>query len=69
MIEYYKNNTLKGEIVVMVFASEYNDVEESEIVEKISILKEEGYSNKDISIIISKLYGINKNKIYKLTME
>lgn len=69
MIEYYKNNTLKGEIVVMVFASEYNDVEESELVEKISILKEEGYSNKDISIIISKLYGINKNKIYKLTME
>ena len=37
--------------------------------EKINILKQEGFSPKDISKIISKLYGENKNKIYKLVIE
>ena len=32
-------------------------------------LKEEGYCDKDISVIISKLFGISKNKVYKLSIE
>ena len=67
IIEYYQKNPLKGEIAVMVF--EHNNVQnDDEIKEKIKLLKEENYSAKDISIIISKLYGINKNKVYKLAL-
>ena len=69
IIEYYKNNTLKGEIVVMVYAQEKDNASDDELKEKINILKEEGFSPKDISKIISKLYGENKNKIYKLVIE
>ena len=68
IIEYYKTNPLKGEIAVMVFehTPKQND---DEISKKIKLLKEENFSAKDISIIISKLYGINKNKVYKLALD
>lgn len=69
IIEYYNSNTLKGEIVAMIFASETNDVSDDELLKKISLLKEEGFSQKDISKIISKLYGVNKNKVYKMVLE
>ena len=69
IIDYYKNNTLKGEIVVMLYAQEQDAVSEEELKAKINILKEDGFSPKDISKIISKLYGENKNKIYKLSIE
>ena len=69
IIEYYRNNTLKGEIVAMLYAKENNDISNEELKEKINILKEEGFSPKDISKIISKLYSENKNKIYKLVLE
>lgn len=69
VIEYYKKNTLKGEIVVMLYAQEKANVSDEELKKKINILKEEGFSQKDISRIISKLYGENKNKIYKLVIE
>lgn len=68
VINYFQNNTLKGEIVVMVYALQNSDVSQDELIEKINILKEEGFSPKDISKIISKLYGENKNKIYKLVI-
>ena len=68
IIEYYQKNPLKGEIAVMVFkhTPKQND---DEINQKIKLLKEENFSAKDISIIISKLYGINKNKVYKLALD
>lgn len=69
IIDYYKTHPLKGEIVVMVFACENRDPEENEIIQKITALKEEGYCDKDISVIISKLFGISKNKVYKLSIE
>jgi len=65
IIKYYQTNTLKGEIVALVFASDIGNIDEDEIKQKISLL-EKDFSKKDISIIISKLYGINKNKIYKM---
>ena len=69
IISYYKENPLKGEIVAMLFSDEKDFLDNQEIIDKINILKEEGFSPKDISKIISKLYGENKNKIYKLVLD
>ena len=69
VIDYYNSNILKGEIVAMVFACETEDIENDKLQTKINLLKEEGFSQKDISKIISKLYGVNKNKVYKMTLE
>lgn len=69
IIEYYKNNTLKGEIVAMVFAQEENQTSDEDIKQKITLLKEQNFSQKDIAKIISVLYGENKNRVYKLAME
>ena len=69
IIDYYKNNILKGEIVVMLYAQEQDAANDEDLKTKINILKEEGFSPKDISKIISKLYGENKNKVYKLVIE
>lgn len=69
VIDYYNNNTLKGEIVVMCFASDKTDMDTEEIKKKISLLQQEGFSQKDISIIISRLFSINKNVVYKLAVE
>lgn len=63
IIEYFKKNPLKGEIVAMVHAGTLNGDTE-QYIEQINILKQKGYSAKDISIIISSLYNINKNKVY-----
>ncbi len=68
IIDYYENNPLKGEIVAMIFADNKNCTRDSELIQKINILKEQGFSQKDISKILSSLYGENKNKIYKLAM-
>lgn len=69
IIQYYKTNPLKGEIAVMVFASDNANIETDELKNKIMLLKEEGFSQKDISVIISKLYRVNKNQVYKLAVE
>ncbi len=69
IINYYSENPLKGEIIAMVYAQEEKNMSEQEINEKIVILKDEGFSPKDISKIISKLYGINKNKVYDLVLK
>ena len=69
VIAYYENNLLKGEIVAMVFSQETDSLEEEELKNKIKLLKEDGFSQKDISKILSKLYGANKNKVYKLALE
>ena len=63
IIEYYKNNTLKGEIVAMLHKNE--NQEEIDIEPKIKKLKELNLKDKEISLILSALYGVNKNEIYK----
>lgn len=67
VIEYFEKNISKGEFVVMIFRSEKN-YEETDIQNKIKLLQNKGFSGKDISIILSELYGFNKNKIYKMTV-
>lgn len=64
IIEYFNNNTLKGEIVGLVYRSE-NNQDDTNIDEKISILKNKNFKAKEISIILSELYNVNKNDIYK----
>ena len=67
--DYYSKNPLKGEFVVMTFAQEPIPANDSELLNKIKILKEQGFSQKDTTKIIASLYGENKNKIYKLAMQ
>lgn len=69
VIEYYKNNILKGEIVCVVYADECVDKDDTELVEHIKKLKTLKYSDKDIARILSALYDVNKNKVYKLSLE
>ena len=64
VIEYFKNNTLKGEIVGLVFREE-NKSDDIDIDEKIAVLKLKNFKAKEISIILSELYGLNKNDVYK----
>lgn len=66
VIEYYKNNVLKGEIVAMVYKKEGVEFSQSDLQEKINSLKKLKLSTKDISTILATLYGINKNDVYKL---
>ena len=68
VIEYYKNNTLKGEIVAMVYKQEGVEFSQSDLQEKINSLKKLKFGTKDISTILASLYGINKNDVYKLTI-
>lgn len=59
-------NGIKGEIVCMVYSCENH--EQAEINSKIKILKSKGYSNKDISVILSSLYDYGKNDIYNICL-
>lgn len=68
IIEYYNTNILKGEIVCMLYAPKTIDEADISIIENIKKLKDLGYSNKDASQIISALYDVNKNKVYKLSL-
>ena len=65
VIEYFENNTLKGEIVGLVFRENKNS-DNIDIEEKIQKLKAKGFKAKEISTILSELYNINKNDVYKL---
>lgn len=66
-IKHLKENVSKGEFVGMIFADEER-TEDSEIDDKIKVLQDKGFSAKDISVIISELYKINKNKVYKIAI-
>ena len=60
--EHFKEG-IKGEIVCMVYADV--NAEDSELEFKIKELKSKGFRDKDISIILSTLFNLNKNEIYK----
>ena len=68
IIDYYKKNHLKGEIVGMLYKQEGKGFSEAELQERINLLKKQKFSTKDISTILAALYDINKNDIYKLTI-
>lgn len=66
VIDFYKKNVLKGEIVAMVYKKENVEFSQSDLQEKINSLKKLKFSTKDISTILASLYDINKNDVYKL---
>jgi len=67
IILHLKNNVSKGEFVCLIFRDKKPE-DATGLEDKIKLLQEKGFSAKDISVILSELYGINKNKIYKVTV-
>lgn len=65
VIEHFSEG-IKGEIVCMVYADE--NPQETDITTKIQQLKSKGFKSKEIATILSTLYNVNKNDIYKMTM-
>lgn len=61
------NDGIKGEIVCMVYASK--DKDDADTLVKIEKLKSKGFKSKEIAVILSTLYDLNKNEIYKLATE
>ncbi len=63
MINYLENSTVKGEIVLVLHKYEpVNNFEYRDYAEK---LFKKGYSSKDIAQILSTIFNISKNEIYK----
>ncbi len=67
VIDYFEKNVSKGEFVCLIFRSDKNSAE-ADLEQKIKLLQDKSYGAKDISVILSELYGINKNKVYKIAI-
>lgn len=67
VISHFRKNVLKGEIVG--FISRDENFVNVDVKEKIKILKNKNFKAKEISIILSELYNLNKNEIYKQILE
>jgi len=65
VIDHFSDG-IKGEIVCMLYAEKFSN--ELEIKNKIAILKSKGFKNKEISIILSELFNVNKNDIYNQSL-
>jgi len=66
VIEHYESG-IKGEIVCYVYAEESFDTLDLEL--KIQELKKKNFKDKEIAIILSTLFGFNKNEVYKKALE
>ena len=65
MIDYYKDG-IKGEIVCMIYADKNSEDKELEF--KIKELKSKGFRDKEVSVILSTLFNLNKNDVYKKSL-
>ena len=65
VIAHYKDG-VKGEIVCMLYADVDNT--DVDLEYKIKALKSKGFKDKDISVILSTLYDVNKNDVYKQSL-
>ena len=65
ILNYYSDG-IKGEIVCMIYSDE--NVNDIDIDQKIKELKLKDFKDKEISIILSTLYGYNKNQVYKKSL-
>lgn len=68
ILSYYAANQPKGEIVVMLYKQETTNNEDTDFDKEIKILMDKGFSAKDVSVILSSLFNVNKNTIYKKVM-
>ncbi len=70
LINYYSQNPPRGEIVLIIEGREPEKVfDKQELEEKIMVLSRAGYGVKELSKIISLLYGGVKKEIYELAVE
>ncbi len=60
----YFDKEIKGEIIAMTYAQEIPLHELSDFSSKIDVLKSKGFKSKEIAVILSELYNLNKNEIY-----
>ena len=67
IVNYLKSNVVKGEFVCLIFAEERTS-EDADLEEKVKLLQDKGFGAKDISVILSELYGVNKNTAYKIAI-
>lgn len=67
VINYFEENVLKGEIVALVFRDE--NCVNIELDNKIEVLIKKGFKAKEISVILSELFGVNKNEVYKRILQ
>lgn len=68
IVKHFEKNILKGEIVGMIFADNIK-ISDADLDEKIEKLKKKNFSAKEISIILSELFSISKNEIYKKALQ
>lgn len=68
VISHFDKNILKGEIVAMIYA-ENNSEENIELEDKIEMLRKKNFSAKEISVILSELFNVSKNEVYKQVLK
>lgn len=68
VIDYFKENVMKGEIAGMVYRQN-SSFDMVELDEKIDILKSKNFKAKEIALIISSLFNTNKNEVYHRVLE
>lgn len=66
VLNHFKTG-IKGEIVCMIYADDKNS--DKDYVLKIKALKNKGFKDKEIAIILSTLFKLNKNEIYKASVQ
>ncbi len=64
VIQYFKNSNVKGEIVGMIYG-ETAMSHDINLDDKIKLLLDKNFKAKEISLILSSLYKVNKNDVYK----
>jgi len=67
ILDYFKTNTLKGELVILLYSD--TKAEDINVEDKIKKLKTLKLKDKEISQIISALFNVNKNIVYKKCLE
>lgn len=65
ILEHFKEG-IKGEIVCMLYAEKDKDT--FSMLQKIQLLKDKGFKDKEISTILSSLFNYKKNDIYKIAL-
>lgn len=68
VINHLEKNVTKGEFVCMIYRQN-KDVDRLDLDNKINLLKNKNFKAKEISTILSELYNVNKNDIYKRVLE
>ena len=66
ILNHFKDG-IKGEIVCMVYADE--NAQDKQLDYKIKELKQKGFRDKEISVILPTLFNLNKNEVYKRSLE